>query len=585
MTAAAAHAKRVALVIGNDAYRQVTALHNAGSDAKAVADALRETGFTVTLKQDLTLSQMKETLRAFKASIAGGDEALFYFSGHGVQFGGTNYLIPVDLQPQSEDQVADDAIQLQRVLDDLHEQKARFSMVIIDACRNNPFAGGGRAIGGRGLAPVTAANGQMILYSAGANQEALDSLGPADKSPNGVFTRVLIKEMKTPGENVYDVLRHVREQVVSLAKSVNHDQMPAMYDQSLGDFFFVHGGASAAGAVPAAGTSAAVLQVQSASELEQEYWNRIKDSADPKDFTDYQHSFPQGVHNPEASLMLRKLTAASTPAPQPNLAKATPASDAQRVPGAPPTAYSPSARTVSVLVGNVSFNNRAVSEAPALIFGDLKEIIGVEPSLPGGNAAADFGIGGNVVSIRPSLQRNQCAQSSQRTAQPSVLGAIGCLVAGKSSTAPYIATIPVQIEYRVMKRGDQRVVPYVFSKTYTLGAQQQEEAQEQALHFGIREGALAALASVGVLESRTDPGTRVARYYLHGGAAASGSGGVPPLLASNDSPGTVRALAVNGGNLNTNGSVEGVWSGTYACTRARPASGSSSPVRDRRPTA
>src|SRR5689334_9978368 len=93
---APAEAKRVALVIGNDAYRSVAPLHNAGSDAKAVAAALQDTGFIVTLKQDLTLSQMKESLRSFKATIAGGDEAVFYFSGHGVQFGGTNYLIPVD---------------------------------------------------------------------------------------------------------------------------------------------------------------------------------------------------------------------------------------------------------------------------------------------------------------------------------------------------------------------------------------------------------------------------------------------------------------------------------------------------------
>ena len=149
---APAEAKRVALVIGNDSYQSVTALHNARADAKAVAKALEATGFAVTLKQDLNLKAMKETLRAFKAQVSGGDEAVFYFSGHGVQFDGANYLIPIDIVTESEEQVADESVPLQRVLDDLHDQKARFTLAIIDACRNNPFKGKGRAIGGRGLA-------------------------------------------------------------------------------------------------------------------------------------------------------------------------------------------------------------------------------------------------------------------------------------------------------------------------------------------------------------------------------------------------------------------------------------------------
>jgi uncharacterized caspase-like protein len=97
-----ADAKRVALVIGNDSYQNAQVLSNARSDAKAVAKALEGAGFSVTLKQDLTLKSMKEAVRAFKAEVAGGDEALFYFSGHGVQFEGSNYLIPVDVIAQSE---------------------------------------------------------------------------------------------------------------------------------------------------------------------------------------------------------------------------------------------------------------------------------------------------------------------------------------------------------------------------------------------------------------------------------------------------------------------------------------------------
>lgn len=153
-------AKRVALVIGNDTYQTVTPLHNARADAEAVARTLQSVGFSVTLRKDVTLKQLKEALRAFKAQIAGGDEAVFYYSGHGVQFEGTNYLIPTDLTPQSEEQVADESVPLQRVLDDLRDQKARFALAIFDACRDNPFKGSGRALGGCGLAPVTAATGR-----------------------------------------------------------------------------------------------------------------------------------------------------------------------------------------------------------------------------------------------------------------------------------------------------------------------------------------------------------------------------------------------------------------------------------------
>ena len=316
---AAAH--RVALVIGNDTYQHAEPLRNARADARAVAASLQALGFKVTLKQDVTLQQMKEALRNFKASVSGGDEVVFYFSGHGVQFGGTNYLIPVDLVPESEDQVVDDSVGLQRVLDDMNDQRARFALAIIDACRDNPFKGTGRAIAKRGLAPQ-AASGQMVLYSAGAGQEALDRLGSRDTDPNGLFTRILIKEIRKPGVTANQLLKNVSYQVVQLAKGVNHDQVPALYDQTIGDYYFVPAGSVAAPLTAARAVNAPdLVHVQSADELEQEYWNRIKDSSDPADFSDYAKQFPQGAHAAEASLALRKLKRAAhkslSPAPQP----------------------------------------------------------------------------------------------------------------------------------------------------------------------------------------------------------------------------------------------------------------------------
>jgi hypothetical protein len=302
-----ADAKRVALVIGNDSYQNAQVLSNARSDAKAVAKALEGAGFNVTLKQDLTLKSMKEALRAFKAEVAGGDEALFYFSGHGVQFEGSNYLIPIDVVAQSEEQVADDSVGLQRVLDDLRDQKARFTLAIIDACRENPFKGAGRGLSRRGLAPVTAATGQMVLYSAGAGQEALDRLGSHDPDPNGVFTRVFIREIKKPGVPADQILKNVRDQVVQMAKSINHEQVPALYDQSIGEFYFNPKGPGVAAAPPDS------RHVETAEEREQSYWDRIKDSSDPADFNDYKKQYPTGPHAGEAALLLRKLNRPAEP--------------------------------------------------------------------------------------------------------------------------------------------------------------------------------------------------------------------------------------------------------------------------------
>jgi uncharacterized caspase-like protein len=254
-------AKRIALVIGNDSYQHADPLGNARADARAVADALRATNFKVTLKQDVGLQAMKEALRTFKNEVAGGDEVIFYYAGHGVQLEGNNYMVPVDTAGDSADQLKDDSVSLQRVLDDMQDQKARFTLAIIDACRDNPFKGNGRALRTRGLAPVTAADGQAVLYSAGAGQEALDNLGPRDKDPNGVFTRVLIKEMKTPGLSFDQVIHEVRDQVVQLARSVDHVQTPGYYSQFTGDFYFT---APVAAQTPSPGKAASTPQAASA---------------------------------------------------------------------------------------------------------------------------------------------------------------------------------------------------------------------------------------------------------------------------------------------------------------------------------
>ena len=232
-------ANRKALVIGNDSYQKVTPLANAREDAKVLAESLSSLGYKVSLKLDVTEKQFKSEIRTFKGQIQPGDEVAIFYAGHGVQINSTNFLLPVDIGGQSEEEVKDEAVSLQRLLDDMNEKGAKFTLAMIDACRDNPFKSTGRSIvGGRGLAPTTAATGQMIVFSAGSGQQALDKLGPSDKSRNGLFTRVFVKEMQKTGVSVDRVVRNVRSEVVALAKSVGHDQVPAIYDQVVGEFYF-----------------------------------------------------------------------------------------------------------------------------------------------------------------------------------------------------------------------------------------------------------------------------------------------------------------------------------------------------------
>lgn len=232
-------ANRLALVIGNDAYRDVEPLQTARADAAAMAKALEAVGFKVSLKLDVDDRGLKAAVRTFKAQLSAGDDAVFFYAGHGVQLGAENYLVPVNIGLGDEEQIKDESVPLRRVLDDMQDMKPRFSLAIIDACRNNPFRTRLRSGAVRGLIPMPAATGQMVIYSAGGGQVAIDRLGAGDRDPNGVFTRVLLREIGAPGVPVDRVVRRVRDQVVALARSVGLEQVPAIYDQTIGDFFFV----------------------------------------------------------------------------------------------------------------------------------------------------------------------------------------------------------------------------------------------------------------------------------------------------------------------------------------------------------
>lgn len=235
------NAKRIALVMGNDNYTSVSKLQKAGNDATAMARELKNAGFTVQLHKDLNYRGIVRAVEAFTNNITGGDEVVVFFAGHGVQIRNGSYLLPTDIEANSESEVEKTAYELLALTDKISEAKPAFSLVMVDACRDNPLKSKGRNIGNaRGLSAIEPPKGQMVVYSASRGQQALDRLGENDPNPNGVFTREFIARMQKPGVKIENLMREVQDSVEALAKTVNHEQRPAVYNEARGDFYFVN---------------------------------------------------------------------------------------------------------------------------------------------------------------------------------------------------------------------------------------------------------------------------------------------------------------------------------------------------------
>ena len=198
-----AHAaeRRIALVVGNSAYKDAP-LINPGNDARAVAQALRDGGFTVMERRNLNQAALRRALREFGDQLANGGVGLFYYAGHGMQVKGRNYLIPVGHDIQREDEVAEQSVDLGLVLEKMATAKNKLNIVILDACRNNPYGGPG------GLAPIDAPPGTLIAYSTAPGQVAADGTGD-----NSTYTRHLAAYMRERGLKIEDVFKRTRSAV------------------------------------------------------------------------------------------------------------------------------------------------------------------------------------------------------------------------------------------------------------------------------------------------------------------------------------------------------------------------------------
>ncbi|GLR89510.1 caspase family protein [Bradyrhizobium iriomotense] len=240
---AAADGKRVALVIGNGAYKSVPALPNPPNDAGDVANAFRRLGFAVTLIGNASFDEMRRGLITLGRDAAGADMAAVYFAGHGMEISGENWLIPVDAELKKDTDAANEAISLRSVMLQV-TSTASLGLVILDACRNNPFAAkmqrslALRATATNGLGRIEPAGNVLVAYAARDGTTALDGDGR-----NSPFTTALLHNIETPGVEITFMFRNVRDDVM---EATRNEQQPFVYGSLSRRAIYLAGAPSAA---------------------------------------------------------------------------------------------------------------------------------------------------------------------------------------------------------------------------------------------------------------------------------------------------------------------------------------------------
>jgi TPR repeat protein len=266
--------QKAALVIGNTAYTR-SPLANSGHDADSMTAELRSLGFTVNQSKDVNLREMARAIDSFAGRLHSGDLALFYYSGHGMQINGENYLLPVDFEAAAEADVPYTAYSANRLRDKLEQSGARLRIVILDACRDNPYkpSRGGPS----GLAPMSStAEGTLIAYATGDNRTASDNPG----QQNGLFTQYLLAALHEPGLELHEIFKKVKEEVYY---GSNKQQNPFTYDDVAGSYYFRPGTATA----PPSSAPAPAPRPDAAAEA----WALLKNSTNPDDFDDFARAF------------------------------------------------------------------------------------------------------------------------------------------------------------------------------------------------------------------------------------------------------------------------------------------------------
>ncbi len=232
--------RRVALVIGNGAYKDAP-LRNPVNDARDMSRELTKLGFEVLLRENASLRQMEDALDQFWANIRQGGTGLFFFAGHGLQVKGVNYLVPVDARILVEQDVRSACLDANKVLGRMENAGNGLNIILLDACRNNPFARSWRSAEA-GLAKMDAPTGTLIGYAT-----APDSVASDGEGKNGVYTKHLLEQMRVPGQGIETMLKRVR---VGVLQDSGRRQTPWESSSLTGDFYFNQQGAPAGQAAP-----------------------------------------------------------------------------------------------------------------------------------------------------------------------------------------------------------------------------------------------------------------------------------------------------------------------------------------------
>jgi hypothetical protein len=293
---------RVALVIGNSDYQHASKLKNPRNDAAAIAAALKRLDFDVLEGGDLDEAGFRRLVREFAVKLENAEAALFFYAGHGLQVNGRNYLLPVGAALNRELDLEFEAVPLELVLTQM-ERGQRTSIVLLDACRNNPLADNlARSMGtrsaslGRGLARVETGVGTYIGFSTQPENVALDGEGA-----NSPFAKALLDNIETPDLDIETLMRKVREEVIAVT---NGKQVPWGNSSLVGRGFVF----KQAETVEPAQIKRDGLTTDQAN-IEIAYWNSIKDAGDPDLFEAYLAEYPNGRFVRLADIMIENLTA------------------------------------------------------------------------------------------------------------------------------------------------------------------------------------------------------------------------------------------------------------------------------------
>jgi len=301
--------KRTALVIGNADYLKARALGNSANDAADIAKTLGELGFNVISGTNLNLRQMNDKVREFGDTLrTSGGVGLFYYAGHGIQVGGRNYLVPIDADIPREDEVDFNALNLDLVLRKMATANNGLNIVVLDACRNNPFARSwSRGEDEGGLAQISAPTGTFIAYATSPDRTASDGTGR-----NGLYTSELLKVIRQPNLKIEEAFKQV---TIAVDRASSGRQIPWTSSSLRGDFYFNANGvkmAAPALAEPVAITTAESTAARPVENVSPEIadWNKVKGTSNISEIQAYMMKYPRGAYTQQAITRMMQIAGA-----------------------------------------------------------------------------------------------------------------------------------------------------------------------------------------------------------------------------------------------------------------------------------